>query len=151
MCHMMMPVLDSGLDMWEGQLLRRGNGRRLKLVGDIPTWTTHRLTKNIPMCLIITWGKNPMTRTQWRRHQRNKKVASETASASKNNSVKALDDGQKEKKHVKQRLFTIITPVVENELKVSIGSYEEIANKDFNSRSEGDSVKSSLILRVELI
>lgn len=36
--------------------------------------------------------KNPMTRTQWRKHHRNKKVASEAGSASKTIDVKALPD-----------------------------------------------------------
>lgn len=39
-------------------------------------------------------GKNPMTRTQWRRHQRNKKVAQEAGSSSRNDSVWFIDEGR---------------------------------------------------------
>lgn len=83
-------------------------------------------------------GKTPMICTQWRKHQRNKKVVYEVASASKNNNVKALADGQKEMKHVKQKLFTPIPPLIENEPKVSIGSGVEMASNDFDSRSKGE-------------
>lgn len=79
-----------------------------------------------------------MTRTQWRRHQRNKKVTSEAANASKNNNVKALTDRKNEKKHVKQILFPPLPLVVENEPKVSIGSDEEIASNDFDYGLEGE-------------
>lgn len=56
---------------------------------------------------------------------------------SKNNYVKALADGKKEKKPVKLRLFPPLPPMVENEPKVSIKSDEEMASNDFDFGSKG--------------
>ena len=53
-----MPPVDAPVKKWLGligrSVVEKRNGRRLKLVGDIPTLTTQRLPKNIPMCL---WEK----------------------------------------------------------------------------------------------
>lgn len=65
------------------------------------------------------------------------KATSESGSVSKKNNVQALADRQKAKNPVKQRLFPPLPLVVENEPKVSIGSYEEMDGNDFDSGPDG--------------
>lgn len=99
------PPVDAFVKEWSGPMGRlvaeKGKWKMIEVGGGSSYLDNSQTSKKYLYVSKNYMGKNPMTCTQWRRHQRNKKDASEASSMSKNNNVKALADEQKAKKHVK--------------------------------------------------
>lgn len=71
-----------------------------------------QVSKNYSYASKIHLGKMPMTRTQWRRHQRKKKVAYEAEELNKNVKSPTLIDDRVEKKPMKEIISPPLPPVV---------------------------------------
>lgn len=82
-------------------------------------------------------GKNPMTRTHWRRHHRNKKVTRKARSSSGSDSIQIIGKGQSSRWHVKKRLFPPLSPInKEKETKDKVVEDVDLKTDDLDSRSE---------------
>src|ERR1044072_1062373 len=100
-----------------------------------------------------TWGKNPMTRTQWRRYQRKKKAEAQASTSSTNANfpplTKAhvgkritfppLTKAQVEKRRIAERLFPPLPPIIEGNEKIPESNEDDTMLTDnFDSGSEED-------------
>src|ERR1043165_4276355 len=84
-------------------------------------------------------GKNPMSRSQWRRHQRNKKAERdskpmEIGESSTNNPASVTQTGGKPP--VSRKLFSPKKDAVENEEQKVAANEEDLMTDDFESEGE---------------
>src|ERR1044072_9407940 len=100
-----------------------------------------------------TWGKNPLTRTQWRRFQRKKKAEAQASTSNSNATfpplTKAhvgkrimfppLTKAQVEKRPMAERLFLLLPPIIEgNEKAPESNEDDNMLTDNFDSGSEED-------------